>query len=60
LAWYCMDHWARELALDIAALKREIAHLIAVHPHVVEFLEALRAAGKRVVLVTNAHPAVWR
>ena len=57
LAWYCMDYWARELALDIAALKHEIAHLIAVHPHVVEFLEALRTAGKRVVLVTNAHPS---
>lgn len=56
LAWYCLDHWSRELALDIATLKREIAHLIAVHPHVVEFLNALRAAGKRVVLVTNAHP----
>ena len=56
LAWYCLDYWSRELALDIATLKREIAHLIAVHPHVVEFLNALRAAGKRVVLVTNAHP----
>lgn len=57
LAWYCMDYWARELALDIAALKHEIAHLITVHPHVVKFLEALRTAGKRVVLVTNAHPS---
>jgi FMN phosphatase YigB (HAD superfamily) len=46
----------RELALDIVALKREIEHLIAVHPHVLDFLDALRAAGKRVVLVTNAHP----
>jgi putative hydrolase of the HAD superfamily len=32
-----------------------VAHLIAVHPHVPEFLDAVRAAGKRVVLVTNAH-----
>lgn len=56
LAWYCLDYWTRELALDIVALKREIEHLIAVHPHVLEFLDALRAAGKRVVLVTNAHP----
>jgi len=36
-------------------LKEEIAHLIAVHPHVIGFLEALRSAGKRVALVTNAH-----
>ena len=55
LAWYCLDYWSRELALDIVTLKREIEHLIAVHPHVVEFLGALRVAGKRVVLVTNAH-----
>lgn len=55
LAWYCLDYWTRELALDIVALKREIEHLIAVHPHVLDFLDALRAAGRRVVLVTNAH-----
>jgi putative hydrolase of the HAD superfamily len=55
LVWYCMDHWSRELGLDIALLKAEVDHLIAVHPHVVDFLEALRAHGKRVVLVTNAH-----
>jgi putative hydrolase of the HAD superfamily len=56
LAWYCLDYWTRELGLDIVTLKREIEHLIAVHPHALEFLDALRAAGKRVVLVTNAHP----
>lgn len=55
LEWYCLDYWTRELALDIVTLKREIEHLIAVHPHVLEFLDALRAADKRVVLVTNAH-----
>ena len=32
-----------------------MAHLIAVHPDVPRFLEALRAAGKGVALVTNAH-----
>lgn len=55
LEWYCVDHWSRELGLDIALLKEEVHHLIAVHPHVVGFLEAARAAGKRMVLVTNAH-----
>jgi putative hydrolase of the HAD superfamily len=53
--WYCVDYWSRELQLDIARLKEEVAHLIAVHPHVVDFLQALRRANKRVVLVTNAH-----
>ena len=55
LQWYCVDHWSRELGLDIALLKEEIEHLIAVHPHVIDFLEALAALGKRRVLVTNAH-----
>ncbi|MEA3275480.1 MAG: GMP/IMP nucleotidase [Pseudomonadota bacterium] len=55
LEWYCIDHWSRELGLDIALLKEEVNHLIAVHPHVVDFLEALAARGKRRVLVTNAH-----
>jgi len=55
LEWYCIDHWSRELGLDIALLKEEVDHLIAVHPHVTDFLEAVRAAGKPRVLVTNAH-----
>jgi putative hydrolase of the HAD superfamily len=41
--------------MDIMRLKEEVAHLIAVHPSVIDFLGALRYAGKRVVLVTNAH-----
>jgi HAD superfamily hydrolase (TIGR01509 family) len=53
--WYCVDYWTGELGLDIALLKQEVDHLIAVHPHVTEFLDAVRAAGKRVALVTNAH-----
>ena len=37
LEWYCVDHWSRELGLDIALLKEEVDHLIAVHPHVIDF-----------------------
>ncbi|MCW8847169.1 MAG: GMP/IMP nucleotidase [Sedimenticola sp.] len=55
LEWYCVDHWSRELGLDIALLKAEVDHLIAVHPHVIDFLKAVTALEKRVVLVTNAH-----
>jgi putative hydrolase of the HAD superfamily len=55
LQWYCVDHWTQELELDIALLKSEVEHLIAIHPHVLTFLEALAVAGKRRVLVTNAH-----
>lgn len=55
LDWYCVDYWTRELELDIPLLKQEVEHLIAVHPHVIDFLDAVRARGKRLVLVTNAH-----
>jgi putative hydrolase of the HAD superfamily len=56
LNWYCLDFWSSELALDVVQLKEEVAHLIAVRPDVPVFLEALRTAGRRVVMVTNAHP----
>ena len=43
LDWYCVDYWSRELRLDIPQLKEEVDHLIAVHPHVLDFLEAVKA-----------------
>ena len=55
LDWYSVDYWATELEMDIMRLKEEVAHLIAVHPSVTEFLAAVRASGRRVALVTNAH-----
>jgi putative hydrolase of the HAD superfamily len=55
LQWYCLDYWSRELGFDIVALKREVAHLIQVKAHVREFLDSVRASGRRVVLLTNAH-----
>jgi HAD superfamily hydrolase (TIGR01509 family) len=56
LNWYCLDFWTRELNIDVAILKRDVVHLIAIQPYVLDFLTALRAAGKRSILVTNAHP----
>ena len=55
LSWYCLDFWSRELDLPVRALKEEIAHLIALRPDADRFLAALRRAGKRVALITNAH-----
>lgn len=55
LDWYCIDYWSSQLGLDIPKLKKEVDHLIAIHPHVMEFLEAVRATGRRLLLVTNAH-----
>lgn len=55
LEWYCLDHWSRELGLDVAALKREAEDHIDFLPDVPDFLLAVRELRKRVVLVTNAH-----
>lgn len=53
--WYCVDYWSEQLGLDIVMLKEEVDHLIAVHPHVIEFLDRLKQLGKHRALVTNAH-----
>ena len=58
LAWYSLDYWSRELDMDVVELKREVEHLIQVLPHAEEFLQKVRATGKRLVLVTNAHAPV--
>lgn len=55
IEWYCVDYWSETLGLDIAALKAEVDHLIAVHPDVLPFLNAVRESDRRSVLVTNAH-----
>ena len=57
LEWYCLDYWSEVLQLDIAGLKMELAGLIAVLPHVIDFLESLQQTSRRVLLVTNAHQA---
>ncbi len=60
LPWYCIDHWSRELDLDIEALKRANTERIGWLPGAEGFLQRLRSAGKRVVLLTNGHPQVVR
>jgi len=57
LDWYCVNFWTNELSLDITQLKHDTAEKISIRPEVVEFLTWLNANDKRVVLVTNAHPA---
>lgn len=58
LNWYCTDFWARQTALDLIALKQELAGLIAPLPGALDFLDALDAAQLPVWIVTNAHPDV--
>ncbi|WP_105253893.1 GMP/IMP nucleotidase [Pseudoalteromonas sp. T1lg75] len=55
LQWYCLDYWQQELQLPIMELKREIQHLISIRDDAIVFLKALKAAGKELILLTNAH-----
>ena len=55
LEWYCLDHWARNLGLDLKTLKREHGERIRFLPGAPQFLASVRARGKRVSIVTNAH-----
>jgi putative hydrolase of the HAD superfamily len=56
LDWYSIDYWTRTLGVDIGALHREVRSLVAWLPGAREFLLRMRAAGKRLVLLTNSHP----
>ena len=56
LEWYCLDYWNERLGLDLVPLKREVAHLIQMRDDALPFLDALRDSGRRVLLLTNAHP----
>lgn len=54
--WYCLDYWARQLDMDILSAKREVQHLIRMRDDTIPFLDALKQSGRRVTLLTNAHP----
>jgi len=56
IEWYCLDYWAERTQMKIKELKREIQHLIQLRSDAKNFLLALKASGREVVLVTNAHP----
>lgn len=55
LQWYCLDFWSAELKLSVRELKQETAHLIALRADADTFLDAIKRAGKRVIMITNAH-----
>jgi putative hydrolase of the HAD superfamily len=55
LQWCDLDYWSEQLGLDIPELKYKVAHLIKVHPYVVDFLDYVKSINKNIYLVTNAH-----
>ncbi|MCL4721984.1 MAG: GMP/IMP nucleotidase [Gammaproteobacteria bacterium] len=60
IEWYCLDYWTSALSLDLRALKAASSHRVRYLPGAAGFLEVLRASGKRVILVTNAHEETLR
>ena len=60
LPWYCLDHWSRQLEMDLSTLKTEHAGSVAWLPGAQDFLLRQRAAGRRLVLATNSHPETLR
>ena len=55
LDWYSIDYWTAELDLNIEYLQASQSSKISVLPNVVNFLDLLKLAKKKRVLVTNAH-----
>ena len=55
LRWYCLDHWSEFLGLDVYQLHRDNHHMIDFLPGAREFLQQIRDADIRLLLVTNSH-----
>jgi HAD superfamily hydrolase (TIGR01509 family) len=58
LNWYSLSFWSQTLGIDLETLKMRHRDRIALREGVYETLDALDKAGKRLWLVTNAHPIV--
>jgi len=56
LDWYCLDHWNDRLGIDVVKIHHDVTYRIRYLPGALEFLRALAAQDKRVLLVTNSHP----
>ncbi|RJT20824.1 GMP/IMP nucleotidase [Buttiauxella izardii] len=56
LNWYCLDYWSERLGLDICAMTTAQGANAVLREDTVPFLDALKACGKRRILLTNAHP----
>lgn len=56
LNWYCLDYWSERLDLDIYTMMDEQGAKATLRADTLPFLKALRANGKRCILLTNAHP----
>ena len=55
LAWTNLEYWTGRVGIDVVELHHELEHMIGFLPGAQQFLKAVRAEGKRIVVLTNAH-----
>jgi putative hydrolase of the HAD superfamily len=60
LSRYSIDYWSEITGLDLSALEREVRDRVAFRGGSAAFLEAVRASGRSLWLVTNAPPTSCR
>jgi HAD superfamily hydrolase (TIGR01509 family) len=60
LNWYSLDYWSRVLGLDLSKIKTEHDSRIAWLPGAQDFLRRQRAAGRKLILITNSAPETLR
>jgi len=55
LAWTDLEYWSGRVGIDVVAMHQELQYLIGFLPGAKHFLKAVRAKGKRITVLTNAH-----
>lgn len=59
LPWYDTNLWSRVTGLDVGGLHHDHRHRVTMLDGSLAFLEAVRASGRKLWLVTNAHTDSW-
>jgi GMP/IMP 5'-nucleotidase len=57
LAWTDLHYWTKRVGIDVVAMHKELDYMIGFLPGAEAFLRELRARGKRIIVLTNAHQA---
>lgn len=60
LNWYCTDFWSDQLGFNVIQYKTKKSQEIAIRHGTLEFLEHCKSLGKKLILLTNAHPETLR
>ena len=55
LAWTDLHYWSGRVGIDVVAMHQELQNMIGFLPGAEHFLKAVRAMGKRIIVLTNAH-----